>query len=87
MGRQVFVGTKVLLPDETPKAGTAYRGMEFYCVSVGQSYNFGSPWTTQLALTRGHNPKALRDYHNYRKFDQPAGDANFVYSADKDRTF
>lgn len=85
MGRQIFVGSKVEFPDDAPRSG--YRGMEFYCTGVSQSYTFGSAWTTRLALTRGHNPKALREYHDFRKFDEPAGDANFVFSAEKDRTF
>jgi hypothetical protein len=93
MGRQIFVGTKVILPEETPRPSdhlknrNTYAGMEFYCTGVEQSYSYGSPWTTRLTLPRGHNPQALQDYHDFRQFGKEAGPANYVYSANKDRMF
>ncbi len=93
MGRQIFVGTKVILPEETPRPSdhlknrNTYAGMEFYCTGVEQSYSYGSPWTTRLTLPRGHNPQALQDYHDFRQFGKKAGPANYVYSANKDRMF
>ncbi len=81
-GRDVRVGSKVKLSDEATRGiivdenrdRSPHQGMEFYCVSVDQFYQFGQNWTTALALTRGHNPEELKKYHDQRGFDKKAGD-------------
>jgi len=86
-GCNARVGTKISLPDEwtrgivldTDRNRQPHRGMEFYCVTVEQSYAFGSPWTTGLSLTRGHNPGELEAYARARRFNQRAGQDNGVF--------
>lgn len=98
-GRNVFVGSKVILPDE-PTRGTVmgkddtgsrtrYKGeggMEYYCEGVRQQYGFGNPWTTTLRLTRGHNHAELQTYHNIvRSFHKKPGKANNIFVSNKIR--
>lgn len=86
-GQQVFVGTKVLLPDEdyvifdraNNKLVRYPGGMAGYCVGVQQSYAFGQGLTTTLSIVRAVNEAHLKEYHDNRNFGQPIGKANQMF--------
>jgi hypothetical protein len=91
-GQPIFVGSKINLPDEQVVAVDSdrstikrYQGMNFYCMGVGHSYQFGEGWNTSLSLARGRNEDHLKDYANLRKFNLPIGSGNHIYAGTGDK--
>jgi len=89
-GRDIRVGSKVELPEEfcrgyiedgNSKKRRSFVGMEFYCVDAEQRWQFGQPWTTTLALTRGHNKTQLQAFHDQHGFGEVPRDGNNIFVA------
>ncbi len=85
-GRNVFVGSKVVLKDEKcrglvteDKIQEYEAGMEFQVLTVDQNWQFLRGWDTTLSLNRGHHPQQIQDYAKQANFDKRAGVDNDVY--------
>ena len=84
-GRDTRVGSKVILKEESGRGVVSngqrsggFSPMEYYCISVDQSYTFATNWVTALGLTRGQNKTEREEYSQIRGFDKPKENGIFT---------
>lgn len=76
------IGDPVYLPWKRPLRGgidfsSTLRGLRYYCVATQHQWTLGSPYTTTLSLTRGHNQSLINTASNeIERAARDVGDPN-----------